>query len=78
MQRATVHLKVPAHVSEEHEGSEPVHEEWCHADELEEGEVAVILKWRNGLGETVIPWSNVARIDFDPCDCMDCSPEVPA
>lgn len=63
LRRAQVALRDPF--------DDDVTSEWVHEHELETSDYGVTLDW--GQAETFIPWANIARIDFGPCKCMDCT-----
>jgi hypothetical protein len=72
--RVTVYLRTAAPTLAEADLG-PVEDEWVHEDDLGQDDRGVWLHW--GRLRTFIPWGNVARIDYEPCQCHTCREPSP-
>jgi hypothetical protein len=68
--RATVYLRDSAQ-----KGPDSSFSEWSHEDEQIRDEGGIVIRW-SGSEKTFIPYSNIARIDMEPCDCWECEKDT--
>lgn len=64
--RATVKIR-----ERDDEADDGYASEWCHDDDLHEGDFGVTLRW-TPFESVFVPWAGIVRIDYEVCDCGSC------
>jgi hypothetical protein len=74
VKRAVVVIRQPPHPELDREDG--FEREWVHESEVTMDAFGVWLEWTDPPAKTLIPWSSVVRVDYEPCSCLDCRPSV--